>query len=170
MLKTFLSLLCLASLSACQTSAPAPLPTPTASPSASATPQPSPQPTPSPSASATTSVPVLLGTPFELMLQQSGLYAQDSVEIQFAQIVSDSRCPIDVVCVWAGQAEVAIRVQIADSAPQDVRLWLGKSESDTQVVVGGYRLTLQALTPFPDTQNPPTDAERRVKLLLEKVS
>lgn len=168
MFKTLLALLCLASLSACQTSTP--VPTPTASPSASPTAQPSPQPTPSPSASATTSVPVVLGTPFDLMLQQSGLYAQDSVEIQFAQIVSDSRCPIDVVCVWAGQAEVAVRVQIADSAPQDVRLWLGKSESDTQVVVGGYRITLQALTPFPDTQNPPTDAERRVKLLLEKVS
>src|SRR5687768_15934383 len=37
--------------------------------------------------------------------------AQGGVKIAFVELVEDSRCPVDVDCVWAGNAKIRVRDQ-----------------------------------------------------------
>ena len=37
-------------------------------------------------------------------------YTLDQVELVFVDVLSDSRCPKDVTCVWAGQAVALVEV------------------------------------------------------------
>ncbi|HEY0591115.1 MAG TPA: hypothetical protein VGF40_05075, partial [Thermoanaerobaculia bacterium] len=45
-----------------------------------------------------------------------------NVVLQFAEVLSDSRCPVDVTCVWEGDAEVSIRAVASDGTSADLRL------------------------------------------------
>lgn len=48
--------------------------------------------------------------------------------VNFLEVVEDSRCPLDVVCIWAGRAIVRIGV----SSPGDA-LWFGTQELTVEV-------------------------------------
>lgn len=43
-------------------------------------------------------------------LNYGNTYKYKNVEVKFIKIVSDSRCPKDVQCVWAGKAEVLVSI------------------------------------------------------------
>ena len=46
----------------------------------------------------------------DLSLELGDTARADGLEITFESVVQDSRCPEDVVCVWAGLAQVALRL------------------------------------------------------------
>lgn len=63
--------------------------------------------------------------------------------LHYASLASDSRCPPDVQCVWAGVAEIALRWTPASGAAQDFRL---KTDAEgNSRIVGPHRVTLVAL-------------------------
>ena len=43
-------------------------------------------------------------------LQLGKTYSLDTVQIKFVDVLSDSRCPSDVTCVWAGQVIALVEV------------------------------------------------------------
>ena len=66
---------------------------------------------------------VLLGSPFGVAAQTARVGREFEVKVgrvvtldggglrvRFARVASDSRCPVDVNCVWAGSAEVLVEV------------------------------------------------------------
>jgi hypothetical protein len=42
---------------------------------------------------------------------QSAVIGRTGVQLVFREVVADSRCPIDAVCVWAGDAEVRLQAR-----------------------------------------------------------
>lgn len=94
---------------------------------------------------------VVLGQPFELHPGDSARLA-DGFEVRFEGVRSDSRCPIDVQCVSAGDALVAISVTPPGGArvERELHTRLGATET----VVNDYTIKLTALTPFPRTDRP----------------
>ncbi len=64
-----------------------------------------------------------------------------SVSVSPQKIVSDSRCPADVMCVWAGTVEVRTVLSTAVSHGEHV-LTLGKPQT-----FGDYTITLVEVTP-----------------------
>jgi len=65
---------------------------------------------------------------------------------------NDSRCPIDVVCVWAGNAEVEIGVAfgMGPTRPYVLNTTLDPRSVD----LGLYRITLTGLKPDPVSTSP----------------
>lgn len=57
---------------------------------------------------ATSTREVPLGEPFTLTPGESAMV--DGVRITFERVGQDSRCPPDVTCIWAGDAEVKLTV------------------------------------------------------------
>lgn len=57
-----------------------------------------------------------LDTPFLLKQNQTAFLASENLMIRFLDIQSDSRCPIDVQCIWAGEAEARLGLQLATDA------------------------------------------------------
>ena len=89
---------------------------------------------------------VVLGQSFELRAGRSARLA-DGLEIRFDSVRSDSRCPIDVVCVTAGDATVAISVTPA--AGGRVERELHTQPAGAETVVNDYRIRLVSLAPSP---------------------
>ncbi|WP_395702144.1 hypothetical protein [Aquabacterium sp.] len=82
---------------------------------------------------------------------QATVIAPESLSLQLTA-VTDTRCPIDVMCVWAGQAVATVQVtqagqpaetvQIGTPAPAEMKL-------PGDASYRGYRLSLQGLEPAP---------------------
>lgn len=76
-----------------------------------------------------------------------------NMNIQFMEVLEDSRCPKDVVCVWAGQARVKVNISGPGLDEQELELTLGKKEMDVIITGEDYILKGVALTPYPTTEN-----------------
>jgi len=92
-----------------------------------------------------------LGTPFSLKQGETSPWeGSDAVQVRFDRVVEDSRCPTDVVCVWAGRAEVELTFTHPGGTQTDI-LVLGETagtDKTDQAVFGAY--TVQLIKVLPD--------------------
>ncbi|MDA1349416.1 MAG: hypothetical protein O3A47_11225 [Chloroflexi bacterium] len=99
-----------------------------------------------------------LDEPFKIKEGDSAALVSESLEVRFDAVVSDSRCPANVTCIWAGEAKVA--VSLADSSGNEigkVELTIGADPDAAYANVGDYSIALMALDPYPGTP----EAERQ---------
>jgi hypothetical protein len=91
----------------------------------------------------------------------------ENIEISFAGVLEDSRCPVDVACVWAGNGQVALGVgpPRGSQGPTE-RVLLNTTQGEQSGESWGLRVTLVDLTPAPrSTQSiPPEDYLVRLKV------
>lgn len=80
-----------------------------------------------------------------------------NVVLQFAEVVSDSRCPVGVTCVWEGDAEVSVRAVAADGTSADLRLHTAGETPDPSFA--GLTLRLIELVPVPREGKPPRQSD-----------
>ena len=115
------------------------------------------------------SVSVVLGEPFTLALDESADYA-GMLRIAFVEMVGDSRCPSDAVCMVAGQVQVKVVIAAAGQAQAEVVLTLDDLYAGNvqQVEVGGYSLSLQAVEPYPTTTKSTQPDEYRAAFVVEQ--
>lgn len=81
--------------------------------------------------------------------------AVGNVRVRFAAVEADSRCPSDVVCVWAGDAVatfVAEQNCNCDSPAYDLKLHTTLEPKSGTVY--GNRIELLRVTPYPNTTTP----------------
>jgi hypothetical protein len=69
------------------------------------------------------------------------------MRIVFDGVNEDSRCPSDVMCVWAGNA--AVEIGVSFGMGPTTRYVLNTIGDPAFVDVGGYRITLIDLQPYP---------------------
>jgi hypothetical protein len=98
----------------------------------------------------------ITGKPFELKPGASATLP-DGVRITFDSVRADSRCPIDAICVSAGDATVAISLAQSGRAAEarELHTALGRS----QISYENYVIRLTELQPYPrsDRQTRPED-------------
>ena len=84
-----------------------------------------------------------------------------SLAVAFTQLVQDSRCHVDVQCVWAGELKVDVRVDqlaAASSAGLADTLHFSTVNGPTQTAFG-YRFELIAASPTPRSgETPPAES------------
>ena len=86
-------------------------------------------------------------------LQRTGL------KLTFQRLVGDSRCAINAICVWEGDAHVAVRLQ-RGAVVSDQELHTSQRMGATSVSFEGYDVTFFGLTPAPVADRPkPADSE-----------
>lgn len=115
---------------------------------------------------STSAVPteVILGQSLQLRIGESARVKGTSVVVRVAG-ANDSRCPSDAVCVWAGDAAVALDVSGADGVGNRTdTLYLRRQP--TGVTYGLYRIDLVDVQPYPVSTKP--DAARVVTLRLSR--
>lgn len=94
-----------------------------------------------------------VGEPFQLKLGQSADVAGTGLRLTFRRVAADSRCPINAMCVWAGDAEIAVAVERNGAAGGTVELHTnpphntgGLREVDYD---GRHVIRLEDVTPVP---------------------
>ena len=106
----------------------------------------------------------VVGTPFELKL---GAIASlpDGAKLRFDNVRSDSRCPIDAVCVRAGEAIIAVTL-MRGSGNEARELQTVPAQS--QFSYSKYVVKLTELQPYPRS-NSPTKTEDYVATFIVQI-
>lgn len=86
------------------------------------------------------------GRPFELRVGDSAL-TTDDLRIRFDTVRSDSRCPLDALCVRAGEAVIALTVGRSGEVPVGRELDTTPARSSTTFL--NFTITLSSLQPYP---------------------
>ena len=79
-----------------------------------------------------------------LSLGQS-VQLSDGSRLSYTSLIDDSRCAPNVQCVWAGDAEIAMRWKPARGSAQDMRLHTSTQGGSTSALIGNRTLTLVSL-------------------------
>jgi len=94
----------------------------------------------------------------------------NNLEITFVGVLEDSRCPVDVTCVWEGNAKVELAVGVVNSDAPTIQLVLNTGIEPRHGDTYGQRITLKAVRPDPVSNTPiPPDAYE-VDLKVEPVT
>ena len=81
--------------------------------------------------------------------------------ITFKSLVSDSRCPQEVVCVWGGNAEVILEVSTHKIA-------LNTALDPREEVVGDYNIQLRDVIPYPKVEEEYAPEAYSIKIVVSK--
>jgi hypothetical protein len=94
-----------------------------------------------------------LGEEFRLGTGETAFIQPDNLKITFLNVTEGSRCPSDVVCVWAGQAVAVLQISKEDRVffPLANITVSGSGEglSNANVDGKGYSLKITKLEPYP---------------------
>lgn len=109
------------------------------------------------------------GEPFELKANGAARLADENLLVRFEAVTEDSRCPVKVQCIWAGDAVVELTVEKPPAAAGTRTLHTSERfgrEADYE----GLVIRLLDLRPLPreGTTIPPEDY--RVTLVVDKAS
>ena len=89
--------------------------------------------------------------------------------VTFLAVVSDSRCPADVVCVWQGDAAMLFHLESPRSeAPTGVVDTLHTELQPRAANYLGYAVRVNGLLPYPYSSDEPGARDYRVSLVVEK--
>lgn len=90
------------------------------------------------------------------------------LQVKFIGVPQDSRCPTNVNCVWAGNAEVSLE-WIVDKCPTSITLNThATSGAGDESKVGGFRVKLIKLEPYPHSEKKISPSDYTATLLVIK--
>lgn len=106
-------------------------------------------------------------TDMTLRMGEEASVGSSVVKISLARVVEDSRCPIDAVCVWAGNAvvELGIRAGMGPTVPIQINSTLEPRTAEWN----GVRITLLEVQPAPRASVPTKPESYSVKIRVEPV-
>jgi hypothetical protein len=84
---------------------------------------------------------------FTLAPGESVVVSDSGPKLTFEEVVEDSRCPMDAICVWAGQ--VVIDVSIGNGSPARHSM-----RPDESVLWGRFEVRLVRVLPYPKSDAP----------------
>ena len=82
---------------------------------------------------------------FSLGIGQTASIDGDKLVIKFKAVLEDSRCPVNVVCVWAGNGKVEF--EILDIDGKNKTVILNTEEEPRATTLKGHKLKLISLSP-----------------------
>ena len=104
-----------------------------------------------------------LGQEFTLAVGQSVVVDED-VRLTLKSVSDDSRCPVDVTCVWEGDAKVAVEVLTPTPRAEHELHTSGRDSHEARH--GAYRITLVKLEPAPRSTATISQGDYRATLVV----
>lgn len=106
-----------------------------------------------------------LGERFVLRAGESTSIRGERATIAFERILTDSRCAVDVQCIWAGEARGAFRLEKRGEAAVSFEL---DTDRDPIREIAGYRISLLGVSPAPRSTVRIAPADYRVELVVSR--
>jgi hypothetical protein len=86
-----------------------------------------------------------IGQPFTLAFGEVASCSCAAPEVKFVRVITDSRCPLQTECIWAG--EVVVELEINE---QLVRLGLSPIDTAPAIdTIGMWSYELRSVNPYP---------------------
>ena len=91
-----------------------------------------------------------------------------NLRLTFERVSEDSRCPVDVTCIWEGDAVVVLKVKVdAEEVTREVHTQGGEPRS-RKAPAGDFVVTLVRLDPAPRSSAPIEPSAYRATLLVAR--
>ncbi|MGD9209612.1 MAG: Kazal-type serine protease inhibitor family protein [Desulfobacteraceae bacterium] len=107
-----------------------------------------------------------LDRPFRLPQHETAVNMEENVWIRFDQVVKDSRCPIEYLCVLPGNAQVEFTMK---AKTQKKTFILNTYDEPRSLELFGYTVELKNLEPQNSDKNPPAQKDYLATLVISKV-
>jgi hypothetical protein len=89
-----------------------------------------------------------LGREFELKVGQTARLNTTGLSLTLKAVPEDSRCPIDAVCVWQGNAKVVLDATVGEDGPT-TEVTLNTGVPPGEAAVSGLTVRLVSVSPAP---------------------
>jgi len=96
------------------------------------------------------------------------IYNFDGKSIKFVAVISDSRCPSDVTCIWAGEAKIKIKIFQNNRFLGEKIIYLGGSSSLKFLGNDQFTISGLALLPYPKVTRKIAPKDYKLTLKMEK--
>jgi hypothetical protein len=106
------------------------------------------------------------GASFTLAPGETAAVKGADARITFKKVTDDSRCPVDVTCVWAGDAKIEITIS-RNGAPDETRV-LSITPPKHEAVVGNLRIKFVSLAPVPHQADPNPRRNYRAEFVVDQ--
>ncbi|MEX0722168.1 MAG: hypothetical protein WD059_15930 [Balneolaceae bacterium] len=109
-----------------------------------------------------------LGEEFQLAFEESFYNHDEKIEVRFTALLEESRCPEDVMCVWAGNANILLQMKMKSESHEvqlDTHQKLNKKE-----IVEAFYIKLIKLAPYPESIEYQNSAEDYTATLMVEFS
>ena len=83
-------------------------------------------------------------------LGQLDTIVMDGVQIEFLEVLEDSRCPKNATCIWAGEAKVAVKITSPEGKVTNKTLVFSGTTSPIIGLFNDVKISALRLTPYPD--------------------
>lgn len=100
-----------------------------------------------------------------LPFDQKVSLANNELVIRFVEVINDSRCPVGVQCLWAGEVSVKIEIEYQEQAKNMVLTQSEKSKSDTRFLDFNISFDIQ---PHPVANQQLKAADYRLHLVVTR--
>jgi len=110
---------------------------------------------------------VSLGESFSLAIGQSASIDREDLAIKFIDVVADSRCPSDVVCIWQGEVACLVEITYSGTGQQIVLTYPGLTPEPSEALFGSYLFTF-SVEPYPEEGKEIGKSEYRLNLMITK--
>ena len=104
-----------------------------------------------------------LGRAFAMKIGES--VTLNDLRLTFRSVEGDSRCPIDAVCVWAGDAEIALKIEQAGKAAVAA---LHTTLDPKKTEWNGYTISLVSVAPSKKAATAIDPADYRAEILVTR--
>ena len=109
---------------------------------------------------------LVLGTPIYLQYQDTLFIESENTWVSFDSLLNDSRCPIGLICVWAGSAKIGFSFE-KDEKKVEFSLDTHKAlMNDT--TIWGYSISLLSVLPYPYRDSSYTPSDYSAEILVTK--
>ncbi len=88
---------------------------------------------------------ILISKEFSLGFRQTATMNENKLVIKFKAVNEDSRCPVNVLCEWAGNGKVEF--EIFDHDGQNKTVFLNTEDEPRTIILTEHKLTLISLSP-----------------------
>jgi hypothetical protein len=104
-----------------------------------------------------------IGRAFEMKIGET--ISVGDLRLTFRSVEGDSRCPIDAVCVWAGDAEIALRIeQGSQAAVAALHTMLEPKKTEWN----GYTIALVSVSPARSSASSIDPKDYRAQLIVTR--
>jgi hypothetical protein len=107
------------------------------------------------------------GASFTLAPGETASVKGADVRITFNKVTDDSRCPVDVTCVWAGDAR--IEITISRNGVADEKRILSITPPKHEATVGNLRIRFVSLAPVPHQADPSPRRNYRAEFVVDQI-
>jgi hypothetical protein len=112
---------------------------------------------------------VELEIPFDMQFSQMASVIGEDLFIEFIDITEDSRCPVNALCVWEGQATALLGFYKDENTHAEYSVTSRKGHPElAETEFDGYKITLLEVTPDRVADQEIEKSEYKIKLSVSK--